>query len=116
MPTMIEKKKRYSRKELLDLAFPGTPERNDYTGRYITTYKEAYEYFKKGYYEFKTINKELRELAYTSHTGEKYKDLYEALYDESVSTKMVEAFFQYQDGQSTTVEAEMKFYTMEGVA
>ncbi|MEE4606158.1 MAG: AMP-binding protein [Desulfobacteraceae bacterium] len=47
---------------------------------------------------------------------EKYKDLYEALYDESVSTKMVEAFFQYQDGQSTTVEAEMKFYTMEGVA
>ena len=47
---------------------------------------------------------------------EKYKDLYDALYDESVSTKMVEAFFQYQDGQSTTVEAEMKFYTMEGVA
>ncbi len=47
---------------------------------------------------------------------EKYKDLYEALYDESVSKKKVEAFFQYQDGQSTTVEAEMKFYTMEGVA
>jgi long-chain acyl-CoA synthetase len=47
---------------------------------------------------------------------EKYKDLYEALYDESVRTKMVEAFFQYQDGQSTTMEAEMKFYTMEGVA
>jgi len=47
---------------------------------------------------------------------EKYKDLYDALYDESVSKKKVEAFFQYQDGQSTTVEAEMQFYTMEGVA
>jgi len=47
---------------------------------------------------------------------EKYKDLYEALYDESVSTKKVEAFFQYQDGQSTTVASEMSFYTMEGVA
>ena len=46
---------------------------------------------------------------------EKYKDLYDALYDESVSKKKVEAFFQYQDGQSTTVEAEMQFYTMEGV-
>ena len=47
---------------------------------------------------------------------EKYKDLYDALYDESVSKKKVEAFFQYQDGQTTTVEAEMSFYTMEGVA
>ena len=47
---------------------------------------------------------------------EKYKDLYEALYDESVSKKKVEADFQYQDGQTTTVEAEMSFYTMEGVA
>ncbi len=46
---------------------------------------------------------------------EKYQDLYDALYDESVSKKKVEAFFQYQDGQSTTVEAEMQFYTMEGV-
>jgi len=46
---------------------------------------------------------------------EKYKDLYDALYDESVSTKKVEAFFQYQDGQTTTVEAEMLFYTIEGV-
>jgi long-chain acyl-CoA synthetase len=46
---------------------------------------------------------------------EKYRDLYDALYDESVDKKTVEAFFQYQDGQSTTVEAEMKFYTMEGV-
>ena len=47
---------------------------------------------------------------------EKYKDLYDALYDESVDTKKVEAFFQYQDGQTATVEAEMSFYTMEGVA
>jgi len=47
---------------------------------------------------------------------EKYKDLYDALYDESVDTKKVEAFFQYQDGQTTTVEAEMSFYTIEGVA
>ena len=47
---------------------------------------------------------------------EKYKDLYDALYDEGVSRKKVEAFFQYQDGQTTTVEAEMSFYTMEGVA
>ena len=47
---------------------------------------------------------------------EKYKDLYEALYDESVNSKTVEAFFQYQDGQTTTVEAEMSFYTLEGVS
>ncbi len=47
---------------------------------------------------------------------EKYKDLYDALYDVSVSTKKVEALFQYQDGQTTTVEADMSFYTMEGVA
>jgi long-chain acyl-CoA synthetase len=47
---------------------------------------------------------------------EKYRDLYDALYDESVGKKKVEAFFQYQDGQTTTVEAEMSFYTMEGVA
>ena len=33
-----------------------------------------------------------------------------------VTQKKVEAFFQYQDGQTTTVEAEMLFYTMEGVA
>ena len=47
---------------------------------------------------------------------DKYKDLYDALYDESVSEKKVEAFFQYQDGQTATVETEMKFYTVEGVA
>ncbi|MFC1799077.1 AMP-binding protein, partial [Thermodesulfobacteriota bacterium] len=47
---------------------------------------------------------------------EKYKDLYEALYDESVDQKAVEAFYKYQDGQTTTVQTEISFYTMEGVA
>jgi long-chain acyl-CoA synthetase len=46
---------------------------------------------------------------------EKYKDLYDALYDESVSTKKVEAFFQYQDGQTTTVETDLEFFTMREV-
>jgi len=45
---------------------------------------------------------------------EKYQDLYDALYDESISEKEVEAFFQYQDGQSTTVKTKISFYTMEG--
>lgn len=44
---------------------------------------------------------------------EKYKDLYDALYDETVSEKDVEAFFQYQDGQTTTVKTTLLFYTME---
>jgi long-chain acyl-CoA synthetase len=47
---------------------------------------------------------------------EKYADLYDALYDESVSEKKVEAFFQYQDGQTTNVETTLEFYTMEEVA
>ncbi len=47
------------------------------------------------------------------HVREKYSDLYEALYDERVSEKEVEAVFQYQDGQSTTVTMRMPFYTME---
>jgi long-chain acyl-CoA synthetase len=46
---------------------------------------------------------------------EKYDHLYEALYDEGVMEKEVEAFFQYQDGQSTTVKATIRFYTVEGV-
>jgi long-chain acyl-CoA synthetase len=46
---------------------------------------------------------------------EKYQDLYEALYDETVHEKDVEASFQYQDGQSTSVKTKMSFYTMEGV-
>ena len=47
---------------------------------------------------------------------EKYKDLYDALYDEGVSEKKVEAFFQYQDGQTTTVETTIDFFTMDEVA
>jgi long-chain acyl-CoA synthetase len=47
---------------------------------------------------------------------EKYADLYDALYDESVSQKRVEAFFQYQDGQTTTVETTLEFYTAEETA
>jgi long-chain acyl-CoA synthetase len=46
---------------------------------------------------------------------ERYQNLYEALYDESVDKKDIEASFQYQDGQSTTVEARINFYTVEGV-
>lgn len=46
---------------------------------------------------------------------EKYENLYQALYDESISEKEVEALFQYQDGQSTTVKTKISFYTMEGV-
>ena len=44
---------------------------------------------------------------------EKYKDLYEALYDEGVTEKEVEAFYQYQDGQTSTVKTRLLFYTME---
>lgn len=43
---------------------------------------------------------------------ERYQNLYEALYDESVDKKDIEASFQYQDGQSTTVEASINFYTV----
>ena len=43
----------------------------------------------------------------------KYTDLYDALYDETIEVKKVETLYQYQDGQSTTVEAEISFYTME---
>ena len=44
---------------------------------------------------------------------EKYSDLYEALYDSAVTEKTVEAFYQYQDGQTTTVATTIHFYTME---
>ncbi len=44
---------------------------------------------------------------------EKYNNLYEALYDEKVMEKKVEAHFQYQDGQTTTVDTWIRFYTME---
>jgi len=43
---------------------------------------------------------------------ERYQHLYEALYDESVDKKDIEASIQYQDGQSTTVEASINFYTV----
>jgi long-chain acyl-CoA synthetase len=46
---------------------------------------------------------------------EKYQNLHDALYDESVHEKDVEAFFQYQDGQSTAVQTKIAFYTMEGI-
>ena len=46
---------------------------------------------------------------------EKYEDLYTALYDPGVSEKQVEAFFQYQDGQTTNVQTTIKFYTMDEV-
>ena len=42
----------------------------------------------------------------------RYQELYDALYDESVSTKRVQAIYQYQDGQTTTVETDMRFYTL----
>jgi long-chain acyl-CoA synthetase len=44
---------------------------------------------------------------------EKYQPLYDGLYDETVHEKEVEAFFQYQDGQTTTMKTNLKFYTME---
>jgi long-chain acyl-CoA synthetase len=47
---------------------------------------------------------------------EKFAELYDALYDERVSQKKVEAFFQYQDGQTTTVETTLEFYTTEETA
>ena len=46
---------------------------------------------------------------------ERYQNLYDSLYDLSVSEKDVEASFQYQDGQSTTVKTDIKFYTVKGV-
>ena len=45
---------------------------------------------------------------------ERYQNLYDALYDEIVTTKEVEASFQYQDGQSTTVKTSIEFYTVKG--
>jgi long-chain acyl-CoA synthetase len=48
--------------------------------------------------------------------GEKYGNLYDALYDESVAERRVEAFYQYQDGQTATVETQIKFYTMSEAA
>jgi long-chain acyl-CoA synthetase len=44
---------------------------------------------------------------------EKYEDLYTALYDQEVDEKQVAAHYQYQDGQTTSVETSIKFYTMD---
>jgi len=44
---------------------------------------------------------------------EKYRDLIDALYDKDVKEKQVSAFFQYQDGQTTTVDTTLSFFTME---
>lgn len=43
----------------------------------------------------------------------RYQSLYDALYDERVTSKKVQATYQYQDGQTTTVETEMKFYSID---
>jgi long-chain acyl-CoA synthetase len=50
------------------------------------------------------------------HVNEKYKAIIDALYDHSVSKKRVEAEYTYQDGQKTTVETEIEFFTLEGAA
>ena len=44
---------------------------------------------------------------------EKYKELIDALYDKDVTEKQVSAFYQYQDGQTTTVDTTLSFFTME---
>jgi long-chain acyl-CoA synthetase len=49
------------------------------------------------------------------YVNQKYENLITALYDVNVSKKTVEAEFTYQDGQSTTVETELEFFTLEGV-
>jgi long-chain acyl-CoA synthetase len=46
---------------------------------------------------------------------EKYQTLYDALFDETVKEKQVEALFQYQDGQTTKVQTKISFFTMEGI-
>jgi long-chain acyl-CoA synthetase len=46
---------------------------------------------------------------------ERYQELYEALYDENTTEKEVEASFQYQDGQTTSVKTRIAFYTVKGV-
>lgn len=43
---------------------------------------------------------------------EKYRLLYETLYDETVDVREVEAEFRYQDGQVTTVRTDMPFYSL----
>jgi long-chain acyl-CoA synthetase len=43
---------------------------------------------------------------------EKYEDLYTALYEPGVEEKQVAAQYQYQDGQTASVETTIRFYTM----
>ncbi|MFH2059548.1 MAG: AMP-binding protein [Pseudomonadota bacterium] len=45
---------------------------------------------------------------------EKYQNLYDSLYDETITKKEVEASFQYQDGQSAKVKTSIAFYTVKG--
>jgi long-chain acyl-CoA synthetase len=45
---------------------------------------------------------------------EKYQNLYDALYDESVSGKGGRGLFQYQDGQSTKVKTKIHFIPWKG--
>jgi long-chain acyl-CoA synthetase len=44
---------------------------------------------------------------------EKYQNLYDALYEPDTTEKQVEAFYQYQDGQTTKVDTTICFYTMD---
>jgi long-chain acyl-CoA synthetase len=46
---------------------------------------------------------------------EKYEDLYQALYDETINEKRVSAHFHYQDGQTATVETLLRFHTVETI-
>jgi long-chain acyl-CoA synthetase len=46
---------------------------------------------------------------------EKYEHLYEALYDEGVSEKEVEAFFNTRTASRTVKVKTIRFYTVEGV-
>lgn len=46
---------------------------------------------------------------------ERYQNLYDFLYDESIDKREVEASFQYQDGQSTKVKTSIRFFTVKGV-
>ncbi|MBN2061814.1 MAG: AMP-binding protein [Deltaproteobacteria bacterium] len=44
---------------------------------------------------------------------DKYHDLYDALYDKNVKEKIVQVTYAYRDGQTTTIETSMPFYTVE---
>jgi long-chain acyl-CoA synthetase len=46
---------------------------------------------------------------------QKYEDLIMGLFDEAITVLEVEAFYQYQDGQSTTVKTQVHYYTMDEV-